>query len=206
MNPLDIFGVLRDLAVTTFKRPPAKRKPSPHAWVGAHFLDNAKKHFAEEPSKINEGARCLDQAIACGLENAEVFGLRATALQELEYHADAIEDFSRQIEFAPRDCNTYFQRSISKSAIGDLAGSAADLEEAVRLSRAKTKINDAYHLWAQKTGYRDVTEMFESELNRIRNQLNHPSKVLLQCLEGQQKTASERRWNPSKELPFSSPH
>lgn len=80
---------------------------------GLDQLEEARKHLVAKPSRYQEALTCLDQVIASGIETAEVFGMRGTCLQALDFHLDAIEDYSKAISLDVGDCNTYFQRSVS---------------------------------------------------------------------------------------------
>ena len=69
------------------------------------------------------------------IEQADLFSCRGSCLQSLEWHLDAIDDFTKAISLEPENCNFYFQRAMSKIACGDQQGFLVDIKEAIRLSR-----------------------------------------------------------------------
>lgn len=103
--------------------------------------------------------RCYDKAIAGGLEQS--YEPRAICLQALERDEEALPDFDRAIALSPQDCNLYFMRGISRSKLGDVAGTGADMRAAVELSRAKTERNRVYSEGSLKNGYGTLQSFYE---------------------------------------------
>jgi len=99
--------------------------------------------------------RYFDIAIDSGFEGAEVYGMRGGCLQSLKFDLDAIDDFTRAIEFDSEDSNNYFMRSISNGAVGDLQGRIDDLEEAIRLASIDRPSTRSYNAQAREKGYKD---------------------------------------------------
>jgi tetratricopeptide (TPR) repeat protein len=104
-------------------------------------IDFARGHSEFEKGKMycarnlwQQGLDCLDLAIECGLDNAEIFTARASCLEELDWYLDAIDDYDRAILLEPHDCNHYYQRANCKNSVGDRQGYMADIQEAIRLS------------------------------------------------------------------------
>src|SRR5262249_20484989 len=116
-----------------------KRKPKESAEANRKLLEgglvfeHGKSHYLAH--RDQEAVNCFDKAIECGLEDAELFETRGSCLQSLEWHLDAIDDFTRAISLEPDDCNLYFQRAISKTASGDQLGFEADIQQAICLSK-----------------------------------------------------------------------
>lgn len=133
---------------------------------GIKALEKGKKHFTEKQNR--SALDWFDKAIEYGVEH-EVYGLRAMCLQALDFHLDAIDDFNKAILLSPDDCNLYYMRSISKSAIGDVDGCVADLEEAVRLSKADNEMNRSYDIGAKEQGWNSVTDIYNASLFRESN-------------------------------------
>jgi hypothetical protein len=90
--------------------------------------------------------------------------MRGGCLQSLKFDLDAIDDFTRAIEFDSEDSNNYFMRSISKGTVGDLQGRIDDLEEAIRLASIDSPSTRSYNAHAREKGYKDgVKGMYRME-------------------------------------------
>ncbi len=122
-------------------------------------------------------------------ETAKLYDYMAAALQQLDCHIEAIIKFDKSIYLDSTDCNKYFSRSVSKSAILDFAGQIADLEKAIQISKLDNSINREYNNAARNRGYKNgVEEMYLISLlhARIRfdrnldnnNRLNNTSKEI----------------------------
>ena len=73
---------------------------------------------------------------------------RAKSLQMLEQHAEAVADFSVVIESCPVCANARFRRGVSRRALGDFDGAAADIEMAKMLTpsyEARAALNLNYN-------------------------------------------------------------
>src|SRR5439155_9979938 len=104
---------------------------------------------------------CFDRAIKCGFEHHELYEERAMCLQRACYDLDAIEDFGKAIAGQPMDCNLYFMRSLSLSAVCRYAEAANDLQEAIRLSKIENTRNAAYHAGAVEKGHPSAISLYE---------------------------------------------
>jgi tetratricopeptide (TPR) repeat protein len=118
-------------------------------------------HFSAR--RDQEAVDCFDKALECGIEDAELFGLRGSCLQSLEWHLDAIDDFTRAISLEPDDCNLYFQRAMSKTATGDQLGFQADIQQAIRLSKMDNALNRNYNQGAKEMGWPTAAAMYEGQ-------------------------------------------
>ena len=129
--------------------------------AGLRSFQNGKSHFAarNEQTAVN----CFDTAVDFGYSNAELFSLRGSCLQTLEWHLDAIDDFTRAIALAPDDCNNYFSRAMSKTAAGDQVGFEADIQQAIRLSAADNELNRNYNRTAVEMGHSNAAAMYRSQ-------------------------------------------
>jgi tetratricopeptide (TPR) repeat protein len=125
-------------------------------------LEAGKRLFLTK--QFNEALASLDTAEQSGLSNAELFGIRGTCLQTLGWHLDAIDDYTRAIELEPSDCNTYFQRAMSKSAVGDNEGFHADINAAIALSKIDSPLNRTYNQQARESGHTCVADVYEWEV------------------------------------------
>jgi tetratricopeptide (TPR) repeat protein len=155
MNPLNSLFNL-------FRRKPSVSKEANERWHrGYHAFEAGKKHFAKR--RDQEAVDCFDTAVECGFEDAALFGLRGSCLQSLEWHIDAIDDFTKAISLETQDCNLYFQRAMSKSSIGDQQGFLADIQDAIRLARADNALTRNYNLWAKEHGWQSVAASYEGQ-------------------------------------------
>lgn len=149
------------------KKESNKIEPSePHQSDGKWVLDyNSFKQGKELYFKgqLNEALILFDSLIENGYEDkkGEVYDLKACCLQGLNYEYEAIENFNKAIIFSPNDCNRYFSRSISRSAILDFEGEISDLEKAIQLSNDYPKINESYIESAKEQGYDSLASLFK---------------------------------------------
>jgi tetratricopeptide (TPR) repeat protein len=126
-----------------------------------HFMEG-NNHF--NAGRDEEALDSFDRALGCGFEHPELFLTQAICLQKADYDFDAIEAFCKAIAAQPQDCNLYFLRSFSLSALCRYAEAADDLREAIRLSKADNARNAGYHAHAQERGYPSVTAVYEHYL------------------------------------------
>ena len=132
---------------------------------GYSAFEAGKKYFLN--NQFSEAIEQFDKAIENDFLD-ETFSLRGLCLQGLDFDFDAIEDFTKAISRSPKDCNLYFVRSLSKSAVRDFDGSVADLKSAIYLSKENCELNRAYDDEAKKMGHRyGVTSMYEMRLSRV---------------------------------------
>jgi tetratricopeptide (TPR) repeat protein len=152
----------------TLQRP--KRKPdtglteNERLWQkGYEALERGKQLYLQ--NEVQQALHYFDTAIDSGFEGADVYGMRGGCLQALQYDLEAIDDFTKSIGLEPGDSNTYYQRSISKGAVGDLHGRVEDLNEAIRLAgidSASTRSHDAH---ARESGYESgVVDVYRMEM------------------------------------------
>jgi tetratricopeptide (TPR) repeat protein len=145
-----------------FKRNPSGSTEANKRWLqGYKAFEDGKKYFAER--RDQEAVDCFDTAVENGFEGATLFSLRASCLQSLEWDSDAIDDFTKAISLEPEDCNHYFQRAMSKNAIGDQQGFLADIQEAIRLSKVDNALNRNYNLGAVKMGWQSTAAMYKGQ-------------------------------------------
>lgn len=120
---------------------------------GYMALERAKELYVR--NEAQQALRYFDTAIDSGFEDADIYIMRGECLQSLEFDLDAINDFTKAIEIDPEDSNTYFQRSISKGAVGDLQGRVDDLNEAIRLAGIDSPSTRNHDAGARENGYKD---------------------------------------------------
>jgi tetratricopeptide (TPR) repeat protein len=142
--------------------------PSPQVserWArGIHAYAQSERLLAA--GQFEDALACLDAAIDCGFDaRGKAFTARAACLQALDFDLDAIDDFDKAILTEPEDCNLYFMRSFSKSAVGDLHGCVADLQEAIRRAKLHPGIAESYDAHAKEKGYAGgVIQIYQSHL------------------------------------------
>jgi tetratricopeptide (TPR) repeat protein len=117
-----------------------------------------------EEKDFQSALACFDNAIECGYED-NIYGFRADCLQNSGLCDQAIRNYDIAISKQPNDCNLYFQRSISKSIIGDVDGAIGDIEEAIQLSKIDNERNANYRAAAIHQGWPGGhTELYEYSL------------------------------------------
>ena len=155
MNPLNSF-------LNLFRKKRSVSTEANKKWLqGYHAFEAGKKHFAEQSDQ--EAVNCFDEADECGFEAVELFSLRGTCLQSLEWNIDAIDDFTKAISLEPQDCNLYFQRAMSKISIGDQQGFLIDIQDAIRLAKVDNALTKIYNLQANERGSKSVATVYEQQ-------------------------------------------
>ena len=134
---------------------------------GFKSFEQGKLYYTSR--QYNDALRSFDAAVESGLNKADLFASRGGCLQALELHLDAIDDFTKAIELAHEDCNTYYQRAISREAVGDQEGFETDLNKAVLLSQRNSELNRVYNDGVREQGYNSVAEMYSSYLALVRS-------------------------------------
>jgi len=146
------------------KKPAIEPTENGQLWQeGAKALERGKDLYfqKEDPQALHY----FDIAIDSGFEGADVYGMRGGCLQKLQFHLDAIDDFTKAIEFDHEDSNNYFMRSISKGAVGDLQGRIDDLNEAIRLAGIDSSSTRSYNAYARENGYKDgIAGMYSMQI------------------------------------------
>jgi tetratricopeptide (TPR) repeat protein len=93
-------------------------------------------------------------------------------LQALGYEYNAIEDFTKAIEFSPNNCNLFYMRALSKDVILDYEGEIKDIEKAIELSKQDTIMNRQYNESAINNGFTTgVIGMYKIALFRVKSRL-----------------------------------
>jgi tetratricopeptide (TPR) repeat protein len=113
-------------------------------------------------NQYNDALRSFDVAVKNGLKNVDLFTSRGVCLQMLQRHQDAIDDFTKAIALDNEDCNTYYLRSISREAVGDLERGETDIQNAVLLSQRNSEFNRKYNDYARSLGYTCVGDMYSA--------------------------------------------
>jgi tetratricopeptide (TPR) repeat protein len=148
--------------------------------------------------RMQEALECFDEAIECGyIDDADVYINRATCLQSLDYPLDSIDDFDRAIALQPENSFTFSQRSLSKSASGDLRGCVSDLQEAIRLADVDNKYTRFSDAYVRELGYKNSAGYYWPQLVRARIHLDELEGSMREYWE---KRANRRRRGSSKNV------
>lgn len=175
-----------------FKSIKSKFKSSPSEnTTSSNSPDNYKSYEEGVKLFINDNFEdaliCFDNAIKSGSYKQNVFEFRGICLQKLQYHYDAINDLNKAISFFTDDCNLFYIRHISYTAIADPIKANSDIERAIELSRLKTDKNRSYNISAINMGHSSLTKMYEiyamslqvilDRLNNYNEQLENASSI-----------------------------
>lgn len=147
-------------------------------WLsGYNAVERGKQHYSE--GQMRDALECFDRAIECGFEDGDVYNLRGSCLQTLNFNLDAIHDFDHAIALKPEDSNFYYMRALSKSSTGDFNGSVSDLREAIRLSIFDNARNRNYDAAAKEMGHKGVTALYKFKLIEVEMDAKscHPTKL-----------------------------
>jgi tetratricopeptide (TPR) repeat protein len=129
----------------------------------------------------NMAVKYFTEAIACGIEDANVFGLRGTCLHNLNRQHEAIKDYSKALELEPSDCNTYYMRAMAKKMAGDYIGFEDDMHLAINFARLSTPMNDVYNLGARQQGFSSVEALYKDTLLMLRPTIDTMTSTVIQC-------------------------
>lgn len=136
----------------------------------------------EWQQSINEAYKLYDQkryAEALGyfdlVENSncsadayfDLYNERGNCIQALDYHLDAIDDFTKLIELLPSNANAYFMRSMSYLMLGEVGGAWRDTETAIQLSKICSEENSKADKRARGMGYDTATLFYELRLQDV---------------------------------------
>jgi tetratricopeptide (TPR) repeat protein len=93
---------------------------------------------------------------------------RGCCLQSLDYHLDAIDDFTKAIELSPGEANIYFMRSMSYLQLGDVVEAWKDNITAIQLSKNNNNENSEANKRAKEMGYETATSFYELRLDFVK--------------------------------------
>lgn len=146
------------------KKPATGTTEDTKLWqMGYEALERGRELYFK--NEVQQAMRYFDIAIDSGFEGADVYCMRGGCLQSLKFDLDAIDDFTKAIEFDPEDSNYYFMRSISKGAVGDPQGRIDDLNEAIRLAGIDSASTRSHNANAREMGYTDgVAGMYRMQM------------------------------------------
>jgi len=136
----------------------------------------------------NMAVKYFTEAIACGIEDANVFGLRGTCLHNLNRQHEAIKDYSKALELDPSDCNNYYMRAMAKIRAGDYIGFEDDMRLAINFARMSTPQNDVYKLGARQQGFSSVEALYKDTLEMLRDTINVKTSTVHQCAKHKRDT------------------
>ena len=117
-----------------------------------------------------EALKLFDKAIEKGYNNAEVFTLRGSCLNDLGYYFEAINDYDKAIERSPKQgiASNYHMRSLIKDTVLDFQGSLTDIEKAIQLSKLDNDDNEFWNNHAKRTlGFDTATGFYELQRDTI---------------------------------------
>lgn len=159
---LRVVPVLENLG-SMVMRPFLRTNTEFELWAeGFNAFETGSKHYKD--GNTEEALKYFDSAVECGYEDSGLYSLRGSCLDELEWHMDAIADFDKAIALDAEDCNTYFQRALSKRAVGDEEGSLVEFRKAIELSEIDNQLNRSYNAGALEMGWSSVTMIYQAQL------------------------------------------
>jgi tetratricopeptide (TPR) repeat protein len=110
---------------------------------------------------INKALECLDLSLKFNQYNESCLIERGKVLQNLDFHLDAIEDFSRVIDFNSNDFSVIYLRGCSYLKVWELEKAETDFKKAIQLS---VNANEQQTKFAQECGYDSVGSMYNKML------------------------------------------
>jgi tetratricopeptide (TPR) repeat protein len=135
-----------------------------------------------ENRQYKEALSRFDLAIESGLYN-EAYLDRGICLQRLDFHLDAIDDFTKAIEMFPLDANNYFLRSLSEKAIGEFDSAIADNKKAIELSKIDSVENLERDEKSKKLDYDSSTIFYKVQLEMLFQQTNFSKLIKMSIIK-----------------------
>ena len=117
-----------------------------------------------QEKKLNEALDSFDTSLKFNQFNTSCLTERGKLLQELDFHKDAIRDFSKVIDDNPDDFSVIYLRGCSYLRIWELDNAEADFKKAIRLS---VKANEQQKKFAKESGYDSVGSMYGRMLSMV---------------------------------------
>lgn len=153
---------------------------------GLEAYKNANNLFYAQKQRDEKVLELYDKAISNGITKA--YGDRAYCLQFMQYHNDAIADFTNAIAQDLYDANLYYGRSISKNALYQFESGIEDLKMAISLSKVASKQNEVANKRANSQGWRSATALYENDLQSVLDDTKFYSESphILQSLKDRQ--------------------
>jgi tetratricopeptide (TPR) repeat protein len=121
----------------------------------------------------------FDIAIGTGIFN-EAYRERAYCLQILNFHLDAIDDFSSAIELFPQNANNYYGRSLSKGSLGYYDTAIDDIKKAIELSLVDSKENFEVNQVAIQKNIMPPTPLYKDYLEELTKRKNETNEQIKQ--------------------------
>ncbi len=112
-------------------------------------------------NKLNEALDSFDNSLKFSQSNMSCLIERGKVLQDLDFHKDAIKDFTKVIDNNPNDFSVIFLRGCSYMKIWELRSAEDDFNKAIRLS---VNANEQQTRAAKESGYDSVGSMYRRTL------------------------------------------
>jgi tetratricopeptide (TPR) repeat protein len=155
-------------------------------------------------NKKIEALKLFDKAIELGFEEeAEIYSMRGSILNDLGFYFDALDDYNKAILNRPKKgiADNYFLRGFIKESIYDYEGAIADVEEAIRLSKLDNDDNKYWDQHYQKIHFQSAADYYDWVLSTIKRsrylkeQLNELSpkdiQLKLQMIKRRERNTAE---------------
>lgn len=140
-----------------------------------YSLAEANRLYDEK--KYPEALLKFDLAVKSGLFNKEAYTDRGICLQSLDFHLDAIDDFTFAIQLLPYDPNNYFLRSLSLKQIGLYKEAISDNEKAILLSEISSAENEEKNKKAVDMGYNCAADFYRIRLDLLLQEANFSQTI-----------------------------
>ncbi|MBL7876567.1 MAG: hypothetical protein JNL53_12955 [Cyclobacteriaceae bacterium] len=115
-------------------------------------------------NKLNEALDCFDISLKFNQHNTSCLIERGKVLQDLDFHKDAIKDFSKVIDERPNDFSIIYLRGCSYMKIWELKNAENDFNKAIQLS---VNANERQTRAAKENGFDSVASMYRRMLNML---------------------------------------
>lgn len=150
------------------------------------WLTNGDKLLRENKQK--EALHLFDISLMFNPYNLNALEERGKLLQDLNFHKDAIKDFSKIIEDNVDDFSVTYLRGCSYLRLCDFKNALADIEKAIELSKLA---NDQQRQIAKDNGFDSIASMYRGSLKLLEILKDSPDQVIIGMREKNGKERGE---------------
>ena len=127
-------------------------------------------------NKLQDALNCFDISLKFNPYNLDTFAERGKLLQDLNFHKDAIRDFTKIIEDNKSDFSVIYLRGCSYLRFCDFENALADIEKAIELSKLA---NDRQRQVAKDKGFDSLASMYKTSLELLEMLKDSPNQVII---------------------------
>lgn len=125
--------------------------------------------------KLEDALNSFDISLKFNPYNRDTLVERGKLLQDLNFHKDAIKDFSKVIEDDRNDFSVIYLRGCSYLRFCDFDNAQADISKAIEMSKVA---NDRQKQVARDKGFDSVASMYKTSMDLLEMLKDSPDQVI----------------------------